>query len=94
MEKKTCCKSCLFRTQLCTDPLRKEWLLAAPALRRPAITEPTRCAKDQTAAGDTLHPQGLRWVWLSLRKGHDTLAKVPGHGAPGAMLLTRSPSER
>lgn len=52
--------------QLCTDPLRKEWLLAAPALRRPAIAEPTRCAKDQTAAGDTLPPQGLCWARLSL----------------------------
>lgn len=61
--------------QLCTDPLRKEWLLAAPTLRRPAISEPTRCAKDQTAAGDTLPPQGLRWARPSLRVG-----RVPGKG--------------
>lgn len=64
--------------QLCTDPLRKEWLLAAPALRRPAIAEPTRCAKDQTAAGDTLPPQGLCWARLSLRVG-----RVPGKGTRG-----------
>lgn len=62
--------------QLCTDPLRKEWLLAAPALRRPVITEPTCCAKDQTAAGDTLPPQGLRWAQPNLGVGHP-----PGKGA-------------
>lgn len=70
--------------QLCTDPLRKEWLLAAPALQRPSITELPCRAKEQTAVGDTLPPQGLRWARPSLRAG-----RLPGKGAcarggPGA----------
>lgn len=36
--------------QLRADPLRKEWLLAAPALQRPAIAGLSRCAKDQMTA--------------------------------------------
>jgi len=45
--------------QLHADPLRKEWLLAAPALQGPAIAGMSCCAKDQTTAADTLPAQGL-----------------------------------
>lgn len=60
--------------QLRADPLRKEWLLAAPALQGPATAGRSRCAKDQTAAVDTHPAQGLRGhdhagVWRRNQRG-------------------------
>lgn len=68
--------------QLCTDPLRKEWLLAAPALQRPSITKPKCCAKDQTVAGDTRPPQGLHWARPSLRVGCHPSKGACTHASP------------
>lgn len=63
--------------QLRADPLRKEWLLAAPALQKPAIAGLSRCAKDQTTAADTHPARRPCWAWPSLGEGHGP------HGTPG-----------
>lgn len=67
--------------QLRADPLRKEWLLAAPALQRPAIAGLSRCAKDQMTAADTHPARRPCWAWLSLGEGHGP------RGTPGAARL-------